>query len=409
MAEGHDFPQPQPRLYWEILIPVAVLVLCAAYGLYALFILQVKAMVTPPKVEAPIEALAQPEDVRPRNFTHYGRKEAPELTTPQEGTGQASTPATPPIPQAQYVKKEAAPTQDTTKEAALVAAMQTQSSMVDKLIATITSQQAAQQAQPTPVPAKQIQAAPVQPKTPAETKTKTPIKFLIDNSAGTKAEKKDEADAQKDSLLEPAHWIRPFDKTRVLYRSQVLPGRLLTSLNSDTPGVVHVELTIPIYSKQARPGDAPLMDKLTVIICKYQGEIKFGQTRVPIQVEEAQPPNGDMIELKAIGGDEEGRAGVTGTVNNHYGKLFMATGINAVLQLGVKGLAGTPGQGQYFQNPVQSAAQEAGQSAANDIGNVVKQQLKVPPTIEKDRNKDPFVTILLEKNLSFYRSPKIVK
>lgn len=386
-------PHQAPRLWAWIALPLLLLGLL--YGAYWFITSQVVQLVTPARQEAPPLSTAPVEDIKPRDWTRYGD------TT--------ETPATPPsIPVAQPLRKDLA-AQDSAQMQSLMNAVVAQGTMVERLLNAMSTMQTTQQTQPNQTAVKQASVATTAPKETTQPRKATPIKFLIDNTTTAPETKKEDDEKQKDSLLEPAHHVRPLDPAKVLYRAQVLPGRLLTSINSDIPGSVHVELTIPIYSKQAKNDDKPLLDKGTVIICSYKGEIKFGQTRIPLTIEEAQPPNGDIIELKAIGGDEEGRSGVTGTVNNHYGKLALATGINAVLQLGVKSLAGTPGQGQYFQNPVQQAAQDAGSSAAQDIGSVVKQQLKVPPTIEKDKNKDPFVTILLEKNLSFYRSPKIVK
>jgi len=399
-------PEAAPRLAWEIVIPAGLLVLALIYGIYWYVTTVGTALMTPPKSDDKTTVTSTVDDVKPRDWTRHGSVEEPAQTTPEIPRGQivsqgvgAATP--PPEPVLLLVAQQL---QANTK------VTETQTGLLQRMALALASMGQTQQAQKAQMTQQATQASHATQTQQPEKPRATPLVFLVNNKSDVMQEQQASLEKEKDSLLEPAHQVRPFDRKKVLYRRQQLAGRILDSINSDLPGTVRIELTVPVYSPYAKDGDAPLLDKATVIIARYSGEVKYGQVRIPIQVEEAQPPNGDIIEMKAMGGDQDGRPGATGTVNNHLGKLGLSVAINAVLQLGVKGLAGTPGQGQYYQNPVQQAAQESASSAAQSINGMAQKQLNVPPTIEKDAHgKDPFVTILLEKNLSFYRTPKIVK
>jgi len=392
-------PEEKPRLAWEILIPAGVIALGITYGIYWYVTTVGAALMTPPKSDDKTAVTTTLDDVKPRDWTRHGSVEEP---AQGHVVSQEVAPSAPPPDQALALIAQ--------QLQANTHATETQTGLLERMAIALSSMGQAQTAQRTQATqTAQATRQATQTGQPSKPKT-TPLVFLVDNKSDVMQEQQASLEKEKDSLLEPAHQVRPFDRKKVLYRRQQLAGRILDSMNSDLPGTVRIELTVPVYSPYATEGDTPLLDKATVIIARYTGEVKYGQVRIPIVIEEAQPPNGDIVEMKAMGGDQDGRPGATGTVNNHLGKLGLAVAINAVLQLGVKGLAGTPGQNQYYQNPVQQAAQESASSAAQSINSVAQKQLNVPPTIEKDKHgKDPFVTILLEKNLSFYRAPKIVK
>ena len=118
-------------------------------------------------------------------------------------------------------------------------------------------------------------------------------------------------------------------------------------------------------------------------------------------------PSGEVIALAGNIGEEDGSNGLTGKVNNHYGKLLLATGISAVLNIGVRSAAGTPGANQFFRNPIQDAAQDLGQGVQQEAQRAVDRELRVPPTIE--RKALTFCTINLLENIQFNRPPLVAR
>jgi hypothetical protein len=85
--------------------------------------------------------------------------------------------------------------------------------------------------------------------------------------------------------------------------------------------------------------------------------------------------------------------------------------INALVNLGGGYVTGTPGRGQYYQDPAQRAAQDAAQSIQQDTRTVVTRELKRGPTITRDPNRpgERFCTIQMLKNIQFSERPVVVK
>jgi type IV secretory pathway VirB10-like protein len=202
------------------------------------------------------------------------------------------------------------------------------------------------------------------------------------------------------ALIEHAVWARPAQPAKTLWRSQVLIGDTVDDINSDAPTPIRVKLTIPVFAK-APYDNVIVVDKDSIAILEFVGKPEFGQRALNIKVAQIETPTHEAWQL-------DGTAGIPDPeVNNHYGKLALATGINAVLSLGLSAMAGTPGPGQYYQNPAQRAAQEAAQSGTNDVRSITQAQLKVPPTLFKEHGAH--VTIHMMKNVTFSRRPLVVR
>jgi type IV secretory pathway VirB10-like protein len=214
-----------------------------------------------------------------------------------------------------------------------------------------------------------------------------------------------EQQGQAAALIKPAVWARPQRPDLTIYRSQILPGRMKQAINSDIPGTVVIETTIPIYDK-VNAGQI-ILPKDSLIIAKQTGKAEYGQSRIPLTLEQIElpGPKGVVISLKADIGDQDGARGMPANVNNHWGKLIGATLINAVLQIGLGSATGTP-QG-FYQSPAQRAAQDAGQAVTHDINGIVQRQLKVAPTLEVPAGA--ICTIALEENVTFSRQPVVVR
>jgi len=207
------------------------------------------------------------------------------------------------------------------------------------------------------------------------------------------------------SLIKPATWAKPKYALRTLYRSQALAGRTLDEINSSIPGQVRIELTIPVFDKFGK--DVEILPKGAVLIAVQEGIPEFGQSRLPFKLEQIELPTSEVISLKAAVGSEQGANGITGKVNRHIPSILLATGINMLVNIGAKSLAGQPGQGYYFQNPAQSAVADAGQSLQQDTKSIVDKTLRIPPTITIRAGTN--VSVNLSENVTFSRSPLVVK
>ena len=117
-------------------------------------------------------------------------------------------------------------------------------------------------------------------------------------------------------LLRPARQERPGDPSRVLYRSQVIPGILLHQMNSDIPGQVRIMVTQPVTDR-FHQGQV-LIPQASILLGVQEQTPAFGQNRLAVKIEEVHTPQGDVIALPGQLADRGGANGVKGKVNNHY-------------------------------------------------------------------------------------------
>jgi type IV secretion system protein VirB10 len=267
-----------------------------------------------------------------------------------------------------------------------------------------------QRQQQPPAPATPPVPAP-QPAPPPVPKEKKGWDFLAKGSGkadtAPKEDKKAEPKAADDGrgLIHNATWAIPGAPLLTIYRSQTLVGILRHAINSDIPGQVTIQLTHPVEDKFRY--HTVIVPTDTLVIASQDGKPTYGQKRLTLRLEQLELPSGEVVALKATVGDQAGANGMAGNVDNHYGKLLLATGISAVLNIGVRSAAGTPGAGFYYQNPAQAAASEVGQDVQQTAKGVVDRELKVPPTITIAAGTA--CTIQLGENVQFSHHPVVVR
>jgi type IV secretory pathway VirB10-like protein len=186
---------------------------------------------------------------------------------------------------------------------------------------------------------------------------------------------------------------------------QKLAGRLLDSVNSDEPGLTNIETTVPTFDGAGWGWE--LLPKGSKITVRQEGKPNFGAQTLSVKIVQIRLPGREGIVVKFPGsvGDENGANGMRGKTNNHYDKLILATGINALVSLGSNALAGTPSG--FYANTAQSAARETSQSVSRDVKSFTDAQLRVGPTITKKAGE--IVTIQLEENITFSAKPFVVR
>jgi len=178
----------------------------------------------------------------------------------------------------------------------------------------------------------------------------------------------------KATLLAP---LSPYE----LKAGSILPATLITGINSDLPGQIVAQLRENVYDTVT--GNHLLIPQGTRLVGEYDSKIAFGQERVLVVWTRLIMPNGDSVTLEGMPGtDLSGYAGVTGKVNDHYGKLVTGVVLGSVIGAGAQVAVG--GQGapnvppSFGQLAVSGAAQNINQSAQQHTNKV----LNLQPTIE---------------------------
>lgn len=376
----HQPPPPTPRLSRKVLVVVAGLVVVLIAGVVHL---QARLGEAPPAVvveEVAPPARALPEALRKR-ATNYAEMEAQR----QAAQGQAKP------QEAQYVTR------------GTVAPVATQS---------LLPSSPAFPAPGAPAQAVPPGAAPTTATPAKEGAASKPEKKRWGFAVEAKRETTPVADAKREdaakegpaqALIHPATWAIPAYPLVTIYRSQTLIGRLVQNVNSDIPGQVKIALSMPLFDKFGY--DHLILDKGTLIIASQDGKPQYGAMRLPLKLEQVELLTGEVVAFKASVGDQDGANGVAGKVNNHYGKLLLATGLSAILNIGVRTATGTPTG--FYQNPAQQAAQDIGQDVQSSAKEVIGRELKVAPTIEIPAGTN--VTINLAENITFSRKPVVIR
>lgn len=103
----------------------------------------------------------------------------------------------------------------------------------------------------------------------------------------------------------------------------VIPGLLITGINSDLPGMVIGQVSENVYDTAT--GRWLLIPQGSRLIGVYDSNISYGQKRVGIVWNRLIYPDGSNLNIAGSpGADMAGYSGINGKVDNHYGQLLSA-------------------------------------------------------------------------------------
>jgi len=159
----------------------------------------------------------------------------------------------------------------------------------------------------------------------------------------------------------------------------MLTGVLLTEINSDLPGPILAQITTNIFD--SKTGRHLLIPQGSKLIGEYNSAVSHGQKRAQVAWTRLILPNAESVALGRMPGvDAKGASGLQGSVDNHYGDLFVSVLVTSLLSAGV-GLAQGP------VNPTAVSPQQViGQSVGQEVGRVgtkmAERSLDVQPTLK---------------------------
>jgi type IV secretory pathway VirB10-like protein len=160
----------------------------------------------------------------------------------------------------------------------------------------------------------------------------------------------------------------------------ILPGVLLTALNSDLPGQILGHLSQNVFDTVS--GRYLLVPQGTKVIGEYDSRIVFGQERLLIVWTRLIFPNGKSLVLEGMPGvDLSGRSGLSDQVNNHYLKLLTGVVFSSLLSASAQ-----VADGRSYNNinpSYQELAIQGGARSLNDVGQeITRRNLSIQPTLE---------------------------
>lgn len=166
-----------------------------------------------------------------------------------------------------------------------------------------------------------------------------------------------------------------------------IPGFMITPINSDLPGIVTAQVARNIYD--TKTGNYLLIPGGSRLIGVYDSNIAYGQSRVMVAWNRVIFPSGASYRLYGMPGtDAMGISGLTGEVNNHYGKIYGSAMVMGVITAGMQYSQNNSNAnvqtGTTYPNPTvgQSLAAGLGQQLGQAGLQITQKNLNVQPTIE---------------------------
>jgi type IV secretion system protein VirB10 len=205
------------------------------------------------------------------------------------------------------------------------------------------------------------------------------------------------ANSAKDDYLSSKR-AAPASEYEVLAGS-IIPAALISGMNSELPGLISAQVRQDVYD--SKTGRYLLIPKGSRLIGLYKSGVAYGQSRVLVAWSRLIFPDTSGMDLLNMSGvDVEGNAGLTGTVDNHYGKIFGAALLTSILAIGLQ--LSQPNQ-QQQQSAYPSQQQLAAAAASQQIISVGSQlsnrALNIAPTIQIPRGY-PF-SVMVDRDMTF--------
>jgi type IV secretory pathway VirB10-like protein len=207
---------------------------------------------------------------------------------------------------------------------------------------------------------------------------------------------------RQSQLFPPAQWERPANPLKVIYQSQLLQAIVEQGIVTGEDSDIRLRLVETLFDKFGQ--QTVLLPQGTILLGKAQGEVKRGQTRIAIGLTKAELPDGTDLPLTGKVGDNAGRVGVPGDVENKYKQVALSAILTAVLSVGSRASAGsTTG---YNPTLEQEFARDIGQSLNRSGNKIVDRMLDVQPEISVPPLAP--VTVQLKQSYSLQTPPIIV-
>jgi len=194
--------------------------------------------------------------------------------------------------------------------------------------------------------------------------------------------------------------LEPAGSPYTLRAGTVIPGLLLTGINSDLPGDLVAQVSRDVYDSHTQR--LLLIPKGARLVGTYDNQVVVGEDRLLVAWTRLIFPDGRSLRLPGLAlKDVQGQSGAKDQVDTHwrraFGRALLLSAISAGVQLS------QPQQTSPFAAPSagQVAAGALGQELSNVALEILRRGMDVPPTITI-RQAQPF-NVFLNGDLVFDR------
>jgi type IV secretory pathway VirB10-like protein len=186
-----------------------------------------------------------------------------------------------------------------------------------------------------------------------------------------------------------------FIAPNTLWVGTVIPGILITGVNTDLPGNVTARVTENIYDSLT--GRNLLIPQGTLLTARYNSSVSYAQGRVQIAWDSLIRPDGFMLDLGGMNGvDREGMSGQEARYDGHFFEYLKAAGLIALFTVANSRMAEEASK--FAPEDSTEGIVQAGAEFVSQIGgDLVSRAMNIQPTLTVDPGTR--INILLSQNL----------
>lgn len=167
-----------------------------------------------------------------------------------------------------------------------------------------------------------------------------------------------------------------------LQAGTVIPGTMISGINSDIPGMIIGQVREPVYSSSNVNSKKILIPQGAKLIGTYDNGVTMGQERVMIAWNRIIYPDGTSLDLQGMPGtDQGGYSGFADKVNNHYLRTFGNAAFLSLFSAGVQLSQPQSTNGENYSSS-QIMAASLGQQMGQLGQEYARKGLNIAPTIE---------------------------
>jgi type IV secretion system protein VirB10 len=161
----------------------------------------------------------------------------------------------------------------------------------------------------------------------------------------------------------------------------IIPGILITGINSDLPGNVIAQVSENVWDTAT--GKHVLIPKGTRILGVYDSQVTFGQRRVLLVWNRLIFPNGTTLGIAGSAEvDQAGYSGLSGRVNEHWGTILKSALLASVFVAGAEIVYDRDAQGNSENKSPRDVAAESAAGSILDMGTkLMNRAADIQPTI----------------------------
>jgi len=180
-----------------------------------------------------------------------------------------------------------------------------------------------------------------------------------------------------------------------LWTGTIIPGVLLTAINTDLPGHVVARVSQNIFDSQT--GSKLLIPQGTILIARYNSSVSYAQHRVQIVWDIMIRPDGYLVDLEGANAvDRSGMSGQAARYDENFFEYLKAAGIITLFSIANARM--TESAAAHATESSAANIAEANSQLVNQLGgNLVSRAMNIQPTLTVENGT--VINILLNKTI----------